>query len=181
MIICGTALVIDRDDVNTDLLYPGPYLNIDEPERMKSYLFEGLDPSLRDRLADDTILVVGANFGGGSSREHVPLAMKAWGIRAVVGRSFARIFFRNCINLGLPVVVSAAGVAAARQGSTVRIVADEGVIQVDGRRFTTTVLPAFILDMTRRGGLVPWVRARLGADGTGTTGRRRAEDEGPPC
>ena len=85
MIIEGRAVIVPGDDVNTDVLYPGPYLNIDDPERMKDFLFEGLDPSLRDRLGGPTVLVVGRNFGGGSSREHVPLAMKAWGIGAVVG------------------------------------------------------------------------------------------------
>ena len=81
MIIGGRAVVVDQPDVNTDVLYPGPFLNVDDPEQMKNHLFEGLDPSLRDLLGGDTILVVGENFGGGSSREHVPLAMKASGIR----------------------------------------------------------------------------------------------------
>jgi 3-isopropylmalate/(R)-2-methylmalate dehydratase small subunit len=77
MIIEGKAVVIDKDNVDTDVLYPGTYLSIDDPEEMKPYLFEGLDPSLRDQLDGPTILVVGENFGAGSSREHVPHAMKA--------------------------------------------------------------------------------------------------------
>lgn len=164
MILEGTAVLVPGDDVNTDVLYPGPYLNIDDPEEMKRYLFEGLDPSLRDRLGGDTILMVGDNFGGGSSREHVPLAMKAWGVRAVVGRSFARIFSRNAINLGLPAVICPEAVAAARDGSAIRLVADEGRVEVDGRSFEASKMPPFIIDMVRRGGLVPWVRARLGVD-----------------
>lgn len=163
MILEGAAVVIAGDDINTDVLYPGPYLNVDDPEEMKQYLFEGLDPSLRDRLGEDTVLIVGDNFGGGSSREHVPLAMKAWGVRAVVGKSFARIFSRNAINLGLPVVTCADAVAAARDGSTVRVLSDQGRVEVDGRRFEASPLPPFIIDMIRRGGLVPWVRARLEA------------------
>ena len=165
MILEGTAVVIDADDVNTDLLYPGPYLNIDDPEQMKHHLFDGLDPSLRGELTGDTVLVVGDNFGGGSSREHVVLAMKAWGVQAVVGRSFARIFSRNGINLGLPVISCAEAVAAARPGSAVRIAADRGVVEIDGRRFHAPPLPSFILDMVRRGGLVPWVRRRLAERG----------------
>jgi 3-isopropylmalate/(R)-2-methylmalate dehydratase small subunit len=161
MIIEGRAVVVPGDDVNTDVLYPGPYLNIDEPEKMKDFLFEGLDPSLRDRLGGPTVLVVGRNFGGGSSREHVPLAMKAWGVGAVVGRSFARIFFRNCINLGLPAVVCPEAVDAAHGDSAVRIVADEGRVEVDGRGFAAPVLPPFVIDMVKRGGLVPYVRGRL--------------------
>ena len=103
MIVEGVAVVIPGDDVDTDVMYPGQYLNIDDPEQMKPYLFEGYDPSLRDRLGPDAIVVTGRNFGLGSSREHVVQALKAWGVQAVVGRSFARIFRRNCINLGLPI------------------------------------------------------------------------------
>ena len=84
---------------------------------MAQYLFEGFDPTLRERLVDGTILVVGANFGIGSSREHVPLAMKGSGIRGVVGRSFARIFYRNCVNLGLAIVACPAAADAAHDGS----------------------------------------------------------------
>lgn len=162
MIIEGRAVVVPGDDVNTDVLYPGPFLNIDEPVRMKDYLFEGLDPSLRNRLGGPTVLVVGRNFGGGSSREHVPLAMKAWGVEAVVGRSFARIFFRNCINLGLPAIVCPEAADAAGHDATIRIAAEEGAIVVNGREFSASVLPPFVIDMVKRGGLVPYVRSRLG-------------------
>lgn len=161
MIIEGRAVIIDADDVNTDVLYPGPYLNIDDPEQMKHHLFDGLDPKLRDRLGGDTILVVGANFGGGSSREHVPLAMRAWGVRAVLGRGFARIFARNAINLGLPVITCPAAVAAARQDAALRILPEQGRVEIAGDTFEVAPLPPFIIDMMRLGGLVPWVRARL--------------------
>ena len=83
---------------------------------MTEHLFEGLDPSLRDRLGGDTALVVGSNFGAGSSREHVPQAMAASGIRFLVGKSFARIFYRNCINLGLPAVIAPEAVDAVARG-----------------------------------------------------------------
>ena len=116
----GRAVVIARDNVDTDVLYPGPYLNVTDVETMKLYLFEGLDPSLRDQLGGDTALVVGENFGPGSSREHVPQAMKAWGIQFLVGRSFARIFSRNCLNLGLPIVTCPEAVAASTPGSILR-------------------------------------------------------------
>lgn len=161
MILEGRAVVIDEDNVDTDTLYPGAYLNIDDPEEMKPYLFEGLDPSLRDKLGDETILVVGENFGSGSSREHVPQAMKAWGIRCVIGKSFARIFHRNCINLGLPIIVHSDAATAAVQGSEIRVDIDEGEIMVDGERFETEPLPPFMQDMLSSGGLVPWGRERL--------------------
>ncbi len=163
MILEGKALVIPQDNVDTDVLYPGPYLSIVDPEQMKPYLFEGLDPSLRDHLGPDTILVVGHNFGAGSSREHVPLAMKAWGVRCLVGKSFARIFYRNCINLGLLAVTCPQAVEAARMGSRIRIDTEAGVVEVDGRDFPLRPLPPFLLEIIACGGLEAWARRRLRA------------------
>jgi 3-isopropylmalate/(R)-2-methylmalate dehydratase small subunit len=142
------------------VLYPGAYLNVTDVDEMTRYLFEGLDPTLRDQLGGDTILVVGRNFGAGSSREHVPQAMKASGIRALVGESFARIFYRNCINLGLPVFMSEAAAAAAEPGSAVEIDTDTGIITIDGTGFESPALPRFMQDLLDRGGLEAWVRAR---------------------
>ena len=117
----GRAILIAGDDIDTDVLYPGTFLNVTEVEQMTHHLFEGLDPALRSRLGGNAVLVVGANFGCGSSREHVPQAMHASGIRFLVGAGFARIFYRNCVNLGLPAVVSPAAVAAATDDSTVEL------------------------------------------------------------
>ena len=156
----GRAVLVPGDNVDTDVLYPGPYLNIGDPEEMKPFLFEGLDPTIRDRLGGDTVLVVGANFGIGSSREHVPRAMQAWGVRCLVGPSFARIFYRNCINLGLLAVQSAEAAALAREGSWIRVDPAEGEIDVDGSIVTATKLPPFLLEAVRLGGLVEWARAR---------------------
>ena len=167
MTIRGNAVVIEADNVDTDVLYPGPYLNIDDPEKMKDHLFDGLDPALRTMLGSDTVLVVGDNFGTGSSREHVPLAMKAWGIQAVLGKSFARIFYRNCINLALPVFTCPEAVDAVKPGSIVAIAAESGDVTVDGASFRAAALPPFILKMILSGGLVKWVRGQL----TGTETR----------
>ena len=155
------AVVIDLDDVDTDVLYPGAYLNVTDVAQMTQHLFEGLDPSLRDQLGGDTALVVGSNFGAGSSREHVPQAMAASGIRFLVGKSFARIFYRNCINLGLPAVMSPTAVDAASSGSTIRLDLEQGELTVDGNVFPMTPVPAFMREMFAAGGLVPWVRGRL--------------------
>jgi 3-isopropylmalate dehydratase small subunit len=130
---------------------------------MKPYLFEGLDPSLRDKLGEDPILVSGVNFGMGSSREHVPQAMKAWGVRCVLGHSFARIFHRNCINLGLSIVTCPEAAAAARDGSAIEIDTDSGQVVVDGQSFQAAPIPAFMLDMIAAGGLVPYAQAQLAA------------------
>lgn len=161
MIVRGVAVVIDRDDVDTDVLYPGSFLNVEDPDLMRPHLFEGLDPSLRDQLVGDTILVVGHNFGMGSSREHVPHAMKASGIRCVVGKSFARIFERNCVNLGLLVVTAPEAAAAASPGEQITIDTDSGAVDVGGQRFTSRPIPSFMLDMVSAGGLVEWGRRRL--------------------
>ena len=161
MIVDGKAAIVSGDNIDTDVLYPGIYLNIDDPAQMKPYLFEGLDASLRDHLVGDTVLVVGDNFGMGSSREHVPLAMKAWGVRAVLGRSFARIFYRNCVNLGLPAIVCPEAAAAASPGAQISIDVAKGVVAVSDRHFQAAPTPAFMLEMLERGGLVPWAQNKL--------------------
>jgi len=163
VIVEGRAVVIQGDDVDTDVMYPGAYLNIDDPEKMKPYLFEGFDPSLRDQLGEDAIIVTGRNFGIGSSREHVPQAMKAWGVRCVLGRSFARIFRRNCVNLGLPSVECAEAAEAAKADSRIRIDTDTGEVEVDGQRFQAAPIDPFVLELQDSGGLVPWAQEKLSA------------------
>jgi 3-isopropylmalate/(R)-2-methylmalate dehydratase small subunit len=162
VIVEGRAVVIPGADVDTDVMFPGQYLNIDDPEQMKPYLFEGFDPSLRDQLGDDAILVTGPNFGIGSSREHVPQAMRAWGVRAVVGPSFARIFRRNCVNLGLLALEAADAAAAARPGSHIRIDTDTGEVRVDGRSFPATPVAPLVEELQAAGGLVPFAKTRAG-------------------
>jgi 3-isopropylmalate/(R)-2-methylmalate dehydratase small subunit len=156
----GSALVIEGDNIDTDVMYPGAYLNVEDPDQMAQYLFEGFDPSLRDRCAEGTILVVGANFGIGSSREHVPLAMKGSGICGVVGRSFARIFYRNCVNLGLAIAACPAAVDAARDGSRIGI-DTAGRVEVDGVFFEVPPAPPLVLELGAAGGLQDWTASRL--------------------
>ena len=163
MIVEGRPVVIAGDDVDTDVMYPGAYLNIEDPDEMKQYLFEGYDPSLREQLGDDAILVTGRNFGVGSSREHVVQALKAWGVRAVLGMSFARIFRRNCVNLGLPIFECPDGADAARSGSRLRIDTESGLIEVDGRPFQARATDPFVLELQQSGGLIPWARGRIPA------------------
>ena len=157
----GVALLIPGDDVDTDVMYPGAYLNVEDPDQMAQYLFEGFDPTLRERLVDGTILVVGANFGIGSSREHVPLAMQGSGVRGVVGRSFARIFYRNCVNLGLAIAACPEAVDAARDGSAITI-DPAGTVEVDGVAFAAPAAAPLVLALGAAGGLVDWTASRLG-------------------
>ena len=158
MSLAGRAVAIHQDNVDTDVLYPGSYLNIEDPELMSPHLFEGLDPGLRDELGPDTVLVVGENFGTGSSREHVPLAMKASGVSCLVGKSFARIFRRNCLNLGLPLVDCPDAVARADTGAWVQVDLDAGLVTVDGEPFAIAPMPDFMRRMVDAGGLIPWLR-----------------------
>lgn len=160
MIIDGRAVVIPGDDVDTDVMYPGQYLNIDDPEQMKPYLFEGYDPSLRDQLGDDAIVVTGRNFGIGSSREHPVHALKAWGVRAVVGPSFARIFRRNCVNIGVVLIEAPEAAAAAKPGSRLRIDTGTGGIDVDGSRYEAAPVAPLVGELQEAGGLVPWTARR---------------------
>ena len=138
------------DDVDTDVMYPGAYLNVEDPAQMAQHLFEGFDPTLRERLVDGTILVVGANFGIGSSREHVPLAMQGSGVRGLVGHSFARIFYRNCVNLGLAIVMCPAAADAACDGSQVAI-DTAGAVEVDGVAFEAPAAAQLLLEVGAAG------------------------------
>jgi 3-isopropylmalate/(R)-2-methylmalate dehydratase small subunit len=160
MRLAGRAVVIDEDNVDTDVLYPGSFLNIEDPDLMSPHLFEGLDPALRAEMARDTILVVGENFGTGSSREHVPLAMKASGVTCLVGKSFARIFRRNCLNLGLPLVDCPEAVVHTTTGSDVVVDLDRGLVVVNGDRFAIVPMPDFMRRMVDAGGLIPWLREK---------------------
>ena len=162
MTVEGLALVVPGDNVDTDVMYPGAFLNVEDPEAMAAHLFEGFDPSLRERLTDGTILVVGENFGIGSSREHVPIAMRANGVRGVVGRSFARIFFRNCMNLGLAAVACPEAVEVAHDGSAI-VIDPSGAVEVDGRRFAVPAAPALLTELAEAGGLVAWTERELEA------------------
>jgi 3-isopropylmalate/(R)-2-methylmalate dehydratase small subunit len=166
----GTALRVRGDDIDTDVMYPGSFLNLEDPAEMATHLFEGFDPALRDRLAEGTIIVVDENFGIGSSREHVPLAMKANGIVGVLGRSFARIFFRNCVNLGLAISRCPEAVAVTHDGSRVAIDTAGGV-EVDGVRFAAPPAPPFLLELSSAGGLAGWTARQVASDRGATSER----------
>jgi 3-isopropylmalate/(R)-2-methylmalate dehydratase small subunit len=163
VIVSGRAVLVQGENIDTDVLYPGARMNVSDPEEMRQYLFEGYDPKLRDQLGGDVALVTGANFGIGSSREHVPQAMQASGIRLVLGPSFARIFKRNCINLGLPIIECQEAATAAAAGDVVSLETDTGKLTVGDREFAAPAVAPLILDLSRKGGLVEWVNQRLRA------------------
>ena len=155
----GVALRVPGDDVDTDVMYPGAYLNVEDPAQMAQHLFEGFDPTLRERLVDGTILVVGANFGIGSSREHVPLAMQGSGsagssARASRGSSTATAS-TSARDRRLPGAAD-----AARDGSQVAI-DTAGAVEVDGVAFEAPAAPQLLLEVGAAGGLVGWTASRL--------------------
>ena len=152
------------DDVDTDVILPGQYLNRTEPEDLGRYLLEGYDPELGKSVAPGDVLVAGVNFGAGSSREQAPVAMLARGVQAVVAESMARIFLRNAFNLGLPVIESPEAARRLQQGDQVRIAPDEGWIELPGGdRVGIPAQPPFVAELIDAGGLVAWVRRRLAA------------------
>jgi len=151
------------DHIDTDVILPGRYLTLRRPEELARHCLEGLDPTFVERVRPGDFLVAGRNFGSGSSREHAPMALKAVGVACVVAESFARIFFRNAINIGLPVFVSPPFVAAACAGDTATLDAVSGELTVGERQFTVQPMPEAVAAIIRAGGLVPFVRDRLGA------------------
>lgn len=151
------------DHVDTDVIIPARYLTSDDAETLAAHAMEDLDPSFATEVRPGDVVFAGDNFGCGSSREHAPIALKAAGVSAVVAASFARIFFRNAINTGLPVLVSPEAVAATEAGDIVVLDAAAGVITnvTKGASFTAESLPPFIVAIVEAGGLVPWVSRRV--------------------
>ncbi|MHC1626404.1 MAG: 3-isopropylmalate dehydratase small subunit [Methanoculleaceae archaeon] len=146
------------DNVNTDEIIPGRFLTIYDPQELAAHVFEGTRDEFRKEVREGDLIVAGKNFGCGSSREHAPIALKAAGIRAVIARSFARIFYRNAINTGLlPVICPAAD--QIEEGMDLEIHADGGYILADGRRLEIGKVPGFLQDIINAGGLVPYGRA----------------------
>lgn len=150
------------DDINTDLVLPGAYLNLTEPEELGQHLLEGYDPEVGASIRPGDILVAGRDFGAGSSREQAPVAILARGVQAVVAASFSRIFLRNALNLGLLVVESAPAAEACTTGDHLRLDPSSGTIErVEGGSYETPPQPPWIRDLVEGGGLVAWVRRRL--------------------
>jgi 3-isopropylmalate/(R)-2-methylmalate dehydratase small subunit len=148
--------------VDTDVIIPARYLTTTEEAELAEHALEDLDPTFASSVQAGDIVVAGANFGCGSSREHAPIALRGTGIAAVVAASFARIFFRNAINTGLPILVSAEAVLATENGDELTVDPEAGAVrnETKGVAFTADPLPPFVLEIVRAGGLIPWVRER---------------------
>ena len=153
------------DDVDTDLIIPARYLNTTDIAELAKHCLEPVNPEWAGRVAAGDVIVAGKNFGCGSSREHAPLAIKGVGIAAVVAVSFARIFYRNAFNIGLPVIEAPEAAAAVAEGDDLEISLDEGTITVGERSFPFSPIPDFMMDLVRAGGLMPWLKEEIGSGG----------------
>ncbi len=150
------------DDINTDMLFPGKYTySCSTPEEIKPHLLEDLDPSFADKVQKGDIIFAGKNFGCGSSREQPVVGLKAVGIKAVIAKSFARIFYRSAINQGLLLIESEDAVSAYNKGDTVEVHPEKGEVRINDQTFSFPTLPKEIIAIQKAGGLLPYTREKL--------------------
>ncbi len=148
------------DNVDTDVIIPARYLNTIDKKELASHCMEDIDKTFVSRVQAGDIMVAGYNFGCGSSREHAPIAIKESGISLVIARSFARIFYRNSINIGLAIVECSEAVDGISEGDIVEADLDAGIIynRTTGKQFQTKPFPAFIQKIIENGGLVESIK-----------------------
>lgn len=159
MPILGKALKYG-DDINTDLIIPGRFLHIDDPDRLAECAMADLDPDFHQKFGKGDILVAGKNFGCGSSREQAALCLKHSGVGAIVAVSFARIFFRNAINLGIPIIQ--ADTSSIGTGDELEIELSQGIVRnlSTGETIRGQEMPGFLLQLIEDGGLIPHLRRK---------------------
>jgi 3-isopropylmalate/(R)-2-methylmalate dehydratase small subunit len=150
------------DDVDTDVIIPARYLNTSDPAELARHCMEDLDPEFAAKVSAGDILVAGKNFGCGSSREHAPIAIKACGVAAVVARSFARIFYRNAFNMGLPIFEAPQAVGEIEPGDVLSIDMQGGMIRnrTRSREYRIVPVPPFMQELVAAGGLLNYTLAR---------------------
>lgn len=152
-------------DVDTDAIIPARYLNTSDPHELANHVMEGADPEFPQKVKPGDIIVAEKNFGCGSSREHAPIAIKAAGIQAAVAKNFARIFYRNAINIGLPIFESPEASEKIREGDEIEIDAGSGSIRnlTTGEQYRAEPIPPFMQELIDAGGLVEWTKKRIRA------------------
>ncbi len=161
MKVCGTVFKYGND-VDTDVIIPARYLNTSSETELAAHCMEDIDKEFVKKVKPGDIIVAGDNFGCGSSREHAPIAIKASGVSLVIANSFARIFYRNSINIGLPILECPEAVAAIAAGDTVSCDLAKGEIvdETTGKTFQAEPFPAFIQNIIDKGGLIKSIAAR---------------------
>ena len=150
------------DNINTDVIFPGKYTYQKmEPEEMAKHALEDLDPEFVNKVKDGDILVAGKNFGMGSSREQAAVAIKYAGIRVIIAKSFARIYFRNAINAGMPAIKSPEAAAALENGDPVTIDMEKGEIITPKGTFSFPPYPATVMEILENNGLINYIKTKI--------------------
>ena len=151
------------DNIDTDVILPGPYLVHTDPKELAKHAMEGLDPKFPEKAADGVIVVGGKNFGCGSSREQAPLALKYAGVKCVLAEFFARIFYRNAITIGLPVLACPGVSGKIEEGDEVVVNLQNGKVEdkTNGSVLEATRLPEFIMEILDDGGLIEHLKRRI--------------------
>ncbi|HZK34829.1 MAG TPA: 3-isopropylmalate dehydratase small subunit [Bacillota bacterium] len=152
------------NNVDTDVIIPARYLNTSDPDELASHCMEDIDKGFVDRVQAGDVIVAGSNFGCGSSREHAPIAIKASGISCVIAETFARIFYRNAINIGLPIMECPQAAIDIGEGDEVRVDVKTGVIEnlTKDRVYQAEPFPGFMQDIVKADGLINYVREGMG-------------------
>jgi len=155
-------------DVNTDVIIPARYLNVFDADELAQHCMEDIDADFANRVRPGDIIVASTNFGCGSSREHAPLAIKASGVGCVIARSFARIFYRNALNIGLPILECEGAADSAESGDIMEVDLSSGDIRnvTRGLSFRAAPFPDFMLELIDAGGLIEYTRRRIAAGGS---------------
>ncbi len=150
-------------DVNTDVIIPARYLNVSDPDELAAHCMEDIDADFVNKVKPGDIIMATTNFGCGSSREHAPLAIKTAGVSCVIAETFARIFFRNAINIGLPLLECPEAVAATETGDTLEVDLARGQIKnlTSGKTFTAAPYPDFMSRLINAGGLIEYTKKEL--------------------
>lgn len=154
-----------NDNVDTDVIIPARYLNTIDSAELASHCMEDIDATFVKRVKNGDIIVAGKNFGCGSSREHAPIAIQAAGVACVIAQNFARIFYRNAINIGLPIMECPEAYDGIAAGDTVSVDFDTGKVTniTNGKTFQAAPFPPFMKDLIAQGGLVNYVKSKLAA------------------
>lgn len=150
------------DNISTDIIVPGQYVSLSLPEEIATVCMEGMEPGFAKKIQQGDIFVAGANFGCGSSREHAPTSIKAAGVSCVIAKSFARIFYRNAINIGLPVLESPEAAERLHEGDSCSVDISHGVItnHTQGEEYTFTPYPQALWEIIQMGGMVEYVKGQ---------------------
>ena len=153
------------NNIDTDAIIPARYLNTSDPDELAKHIMEDADKDFPDKVKKGDLIIAEANFGCGSSREHAPIAIKAAGIQAVIAKSFARIFYRNSFNIGLPIFESEEASDKITEGDVIEVDADRGTIKnlTKNEEYTAKPIPPFMQELIAAGGLIEWTKKRIKA------------------